>query len=278
LSYITFKNIATSGDLGSQILQYFSLYAVAKENNKTIVFPESIIDKGWGFKFCNLLDIEVSYKSDDFFKDFISIKMDPKLLRDPSLFSLDKNTNYNIDELFYLFHYWHPKYSNDIMNFSWNKNYQKEADLLYQKIKVPNKELVSIHVRRGDYLLPQHHHFCQLDTEYYSKAIEPFIDEIEKYHFVIFSNDIEWCKNNLIEGDMVTFIDPNSDYVDLLLMSMCDHNIIANSTYSWCAAYKNKNRNKKVICPKNYVKSYSAASFLNGNYYPNTWKNIDNKL
>ena len=82
MSYITFKNIATSGDLGSQILQYFSLYAVAKENNKTIVFPESIIDKGWGFKFCNLLDIEVCYKSDDFFKDFVSIKMDQTLIVD----------------------------------------------------------------------------------------------------------------------------------------------------------------------------------------------------
>lgn len=278
MSYITFKNIATSGDLGSQILQYFSLYAVAKENNKQIVFPKSIIDKGWGFKFCNLLDIEIIYKPDDFFEDFISIKMDPKLLRDPNLLSLDKNTNYNIDELFYLFHYWYPKYSNDIMNLSWNKFYQEKADQLYKKIKVPNKELVSIHVRRGDYLLPQHHHFYQLDTNYYSEAINEFIEDIEKYHFIIFSNDIEWCKDNLIEGEMVTFIDNNTDYEDLILMSMCDHNIIANSTFSWCAAYKNKNVNKKVICPKNYVKSYSPVSFLNGSYYPNTWKDINNKL
>lgn len=277
MSYITFKNIATSGDLGSQILQYFSLCAVAKENNKIIVFPESIIDKGWGFKFCNLLDIEVCYKPDDFFKCFVSIKMDQTLSVDQKMLNLDKNTNYNIDELFYLFNYWHPKYSDDVMNLSWNKDYQEIADSVFEKIRVPNKQLVSIHVRRGDYLLPQHHHFCQLDTDYYSKAIEPFLEDLEKYHFVVFSNDIEWCKNNLIEGEMVTFVEHNTDYVDLILMSMCDHNIIANSTFSWCAAYKNKNIDKKVTCPKNYVKSYSAVSFLNGNYYPSTWKNIENQ-
>jgi hypothetical protein len=76
---------------------------------------------------------------------------------------------------------------------------------------------------------------------------------------------------------MVTFMPQGIDYVDLIVMSMCDHNIIANSTYSWVAAYKNSNKNKKIICPTNYVKSYSPVSIINNNYYLHTWKNIDNE-
>jgi hypothetical protein len=276
MSYITFKNIAISGDLGSQVMQYWSLLAVAKKNNLEIIFPESVIKKGWGFKFCELLEIPIILKPDEFFKDFIPLKMDTKLLKDPKMFNLDPNKNYNVDELFFLYHYWYPDYSEYIDNINWNNKYYKEAYNIFETFRKSNKELVSIHVRRGDYLLPQHHHFCKLDNSYYEKALQYFINDIEKYHFLIFSNDIEWCKENLIEGEMVTFMPQRIDYIDLILMSMCDHNIIANSTYSWCAAYKNNNKNKIVVCPTNYVKSYSEVSFINSNYYPNTWKNIDN--
>jgi hypothetical protein len=51
--------------------------------------------------------------------------------------------------------------------------------------------MIAIHVRRGDYLLPQHDHFCKLNIDYYSEALQHYISNIEKYHFVIFSNDIE---------------------------------------------------------------------------------------
>ena len=278
MSYITFKTLGIAGDLGSQLQQYSSLYAVAKYSNKEIVFPESSLDKGWGFKFCKLVDVPLVIKPDSFFDNFVDIKPDQYSLVDHNIFELDNNTNYNINDLFHLFHYWDPKYSDDILNWKWNNIYEKEAEDLYQKIKVEGKELVSIHVRRGDYLLPQHHHFCKLDNNYYAEALQGFIEDIEKYHFIVFSNDIEWCKQNLIDGEMVTFMPQGTDCTDLILMSMCDHNIIANSSYSWWAAYRNKNKNKKIICPKNYLKSYSEVSFINGNYYPNTWKNIDNKL
>lgn len=277
MSYITFKTISSAADLGSQVQQYASMYAIAKETGKTIVFPESSFNLGWGFKFSKLLDIPIIVKEESFFNNFIDIKPNGRLIKDESVFNLDPNINYNIAETFHLFHYWYPKYSDDITNWNWNPEYYKQALDLYKNIKVEGKELVSIHVRRGDYLLPHHHHFCKLNNDYYGEAIQHFIKDIEKYHFVIFSNDIEWCKENLIEGDMVTFINPGIDCVDLILMSLCDHNIIANSSFSWWAAFKNKNKDKTVICPSNYLMSYSEFSFLNKQYYPSTWKNIDNQ-
>lgn len=278
MSYITIANLGSAGDLGSQLQQYSSLFAVAKENNKQIVFPESSVDVGWGFKFSKLIDApEVTIMPDSFFSNFVTIRPSDQVLVDSTMFQLDSDTNYNIGDLFHIHQYWSSKYSRDVFNWSWNSKHYQSALELYKTIRQPGKELVSIHVRRGDYLLPQHHHFCKLETDYYSKALEPYIEDIEKYHFVVFSNDIQWCKESLIEGEMVTFVNQGIDCVDLILMSLCDHNIIANSSYSWWAAFRNRNPHKKVTCPTNYLKQYSPVSrIMNGNYFLETWNNIDN--
>ena len=60
-------------------------------------------------------------------------------------------------------------------------------------------------------------------------------------------------------------------------MSLCDHHITANSSYSWWGAFLCKNPNKKIICPTNWLKSTHPSSWMNGNYYPPSWINIDNK-
>ena len=70
-------------------------------------------------------------------------------------------------------------------------------------------------------------------------------------NFLIFSDDIVWCKNNFV-GDKFIFIEGEEDYIDLWLMSLCNHNIIANSSFSWWGAWLNKNNNKTVIAPKNW--------------------------
>ena len=67
-------------------------------------------------------------------------------------------------------------------------------------------------------------------------------------YFLVFSDDIEWCKNN-ITGDNIVYIDSEIDYIDLYLMARCDNNIIANSSFSWWGAWLNKNENKKVVAP-----------------------------
>lgn len=274
MSYITFSLLGKSADLGSQIQQFSSMYAVAKETGKKIAFPESVLNLGWGIKFPNLIDVDIEVMPDNFFNDFVNLAPIDGVLVDHRVFDLDKNTNYNFTNLFHLYHYWYPKYKDDIFNLKWKDPYYNSAKELFESIKQPGKELVSIHVRRGDYL--NHDHFCKLDTDYYGKAVEQFIPEIEKYHFVVFSNDIEWCKQNLIEGEMVTFMNQGTDYIDMILMSMCDHNIIANSSFSWWAAFRNTNESKKVLCPENYIKSYSPFSFMNRNWYPNTWTSIYN--
>jgi len=104
--------------------------------------------------------------------------------------------------------------------------------------------VVAVHVRRGDYTnLQDHHPLCTLD--YYEKSMAMFEDS----SFLVFSDDIEWCKEN-IKGPRVMYSEENSAARDLQLMASCDYNIIANSSFSWWGAWLNDNPYKKVIAPK----------------------------
>ena len=275
MSFITFDNLGSAADLGSQMQQFASMYAIAKETGKEIVFPESQLRLGWGIKFQHFIDVPFRVEPDNFFKGFKILHPTDGLLVDKSVFELDPDTNYVITNLLHLYHYWFPKYAKDVYDWKWNVKYYEEAVKKYESLSPSGKQIVGLHVRRGDYL--NHDHFCKLDVRYYSAAIESYIENIERYHFLVFSNDIEWCKQNLIEGEMVTFVEPGIDYVDLIALSLCDHIVIANSSFSWWAAYRRKNLLGDVTCPKNYLKEYSMFNFINKNYYPPSWKSVDNE-
>jgi len=117
--------------------------------------------------------------------------------------------------------------------------------------KIQELEFVSIHVRRTDYLALSDIHL-NLDTAYYEEAISNFPQE--KSVFLIFSDDVEFVQKeplfqNLVNKHIVTNQD---DEYCFWLMSACDHNIIANSSYSWWASYINSNPNKLVVSPSKW--------------------------
>lgn len=105
---------------------------------------------------------------------------------------------------------------------------------------------VAIHVRRGDYV--NNPFYVDLTkTNYYQKAIEEF--EPEK-NFMIFSDDPEFCKTlPWVKSGKFHVMDRGDELADLNLMSSCESQIIANSSFSWWAAFLNTNPNKKVIAP-----------------------------
>jgi len=107
---------------------------------------------------------------------------------------------------------------------------------------------VSIHIRRGDYAGG----FPMMEKEYYEQAIHHFVKKYKNLYFVVFSNDMEWAKKN-IQFDDGVYVDWNTgidSWKDMYLMSLCKHNIIANSSFSWWGAWLNNNDNKEVIAPK----------------------------
>lgn len=108
---------------------------------------------------------------------------------------------------------------------------------------------VAIHVRRGDYTYAQG--FSVTPVAYYQKALSFIHKKVKKPHYVVFSDDIEWCKKNLTFIPTPTFIEPHqNEVIDFLLLSRCKHDIIANSTFSWWGAWLNQNPQKIVLFPK----------------------------
>ena len=77
---------------------------------------------------------------------------------------------------------------------------------------------------------------------YYNKALDSFPKDIP---VLVFSDDIEYCKENLV-GDRFTFVNKNKDFCDLMLMSLCKHHIIANSSFSWWGAWLSDSKGLKI--------------------------------
>ena len=109
------------------------------------------------------------------------------------------------------------------------------------------------------------------------QAINTINSQIENPKFYIFSDNFEWCKENLSFCDPV-YVDWNPtsgpiNYLDMQLMSNCKHNIIANSSYSWWGAWLNNNPNKIVIGPKKWFNS-SSEKFDSTDIIPENWIKI----
>lgn len=162
----------------------------------------------------------------------------------------------------------------------WQSEYyfQKHKDVVYSDFSPSFEEIikcktliepdsVSIHVRRTDYVTSNGYHPIQ-PISYFSYAIDAIGDYNKLY---VFSDEIDWCKTNLKFKNMV-FMEGRSGIEDMRLMSFCKHNVIANSSFSWWAAWLNQNPYKKIVAPKNW---FGAQANLNASdIVPAEWITI----
>ncbi len=129
--------------------------------------------------------------------------------------------------------------------------------------KITSVNSVSMHVRRGDYVnLPSANAFHGLcSMTYYENAFSKLQAEEQNLEIFVFSDDITWCKQNFNFRVNTHFVEhTDKAYWDLYLMSLCKHNIIANSSFSWWGAWLNQHTNKRVFVPEYWftnIKSHS---------------------
>jgi len=150
-----------------------------------------------------------------------------------------------------------------------------DNDFWYNEIKSATVP-VAIHVRRGDYTTNpetlKFHGIC--DTSYYEKAVSAILAKHAKAQFFIFSDDIGAAAAELGHlSDNMRFVEHNTPRIaayDMLLMSHCRHNIIANSTYSWWGAWLNENPDKIVIAPERWF-SDEAMQAQTADLIPESW-------
>lgn len=127
------------------------------------------------------------------------------------------------------------------------------SDRLADRLRDPAS--VAVHVRRTDYL--RNVSLVSLDTGYYRAAMKRIRENVSGARFHIFSDDPEWCVANLRGDDISVRMksDPFSPLADLHLMSLASHHIIANSSYSWWAAWLGKKEGQRVLVPDRWFQS-----------------------
>lgn len=155
-----------------------------------------------------------------------------------------------------------------------SKSLSDTASDLMQKIK-RDPSAISVHVRRGDYV--GHKVLDNICTEeYYKKAIGEIVNSVDNPHFYVFSNDLHWPREHLNFPIGTEYVSsPNlKDDEDLILMSACKHNIIANSSFSWWGAWLNPNPDKIVIAPKKWAHGWYNNKIKLRNIIPTAWTKI----
>ena len=162
--------------------------------------------------------------------------------------------------------------------------FQNDLEDIYKAYKFPpfnkpeNKDLsrdvksnnsVSIHIRGGDYIsTPELYNLygCVCDKDYYNKAIDYIRSKVANPHFYVFTNDQDWYRENItIDDSERTLIDWNKgedSFRDMQLMSLCRHQILANSSFSWWASYLNRNEGITISPSKWTSKDNQKDIFL----------------
>tara|TARA_R100000426_G_scaffold86420_1_gene67856 strand:- start:663 stop:1472 length:810 start_codon:yes stop_codon:yes gene_type:complete len=261
------------GGLGNQMFQYAMGRSLAERNNTELIVDTSFLeDKNSGVTVFR--DYEL-----DLFPNIKEKKLQSSVEAVPfyeSHFHCDERLlNVKTSQNIYMTGYWQTyKYFNDINDtiieeFKFPIIQDERTRLLQEEIVSRNS--VMINVRRSDYLTDSL--FENLDMDYYNQSVEKITDMVDDPMFYVFSDDIEWCRENFTE-DKFFIVDKSyagPKYIDYLhLMSSCKHHIIPNSTFAWWAAwlhqgedqivtypskwFTDKSKDTKDICPPEWIK------------------------
>jgi hypothetical protein len=161
--------------------------------------------------------------------------------------------------------YWERNKSFLCENYSFDKEFLEISSGFWDNIE--NSVSAAIHIRKGDYLNSKH--FRNIDLSYYKKAIKHLLEFEKNTKFYIFTDDIKWVKENLFELKKISsnvFLAESSDLnisgLDMYVMSLFNHNIISNSTYSWWAAYLNRFPEKKCFAPYDWTNDAVTNKYI----------------
>jgi hypothetical protein len=281
--------ISIVGGIGNQMFQYALGYSMARERNTTLYLDTyKYNNKKYiysdGFLLQKAFDIEANLTNENELFSTLGIfykvrkfshrpgvkKLLCNFYKEKNPFIYDENLHAIKKSKFYLEGYWQSykyfeKHINELRDlflprFHSISDYHKKILENFLPINA-----VSIHVRRGDYVTNKIYSkiFHLTDMNYFKTSIELIRSRVKNPTFYIFSNDITWVKNQSIFQDM-NLIDGSNlpPYNDYYLMSLCNHHIISNSTFSWWPAYLNNHPNKIVISPKKWSNFNSDLSDL----------------
>ncbi len=273
------------GGLGNQLFQYAAARTVAMNNNSILKLDLSWYNNSNSRPYLlnafNTSPIEASINEIKHLKEITIKKLLQKfILKNNNYKYIDKSTGFDkkfefIQNNTYMSGYYQSeKYFTSIEHiirkeFCLKKPISTRYNDVVSKIQTHNS--ISLHIRRGDY----HAINNILSLNYYYSAIEIMGNLLNKQLLLIaFSDDIDWAKKNLFVNYPIIFIDGGNDfdsYEEMYLMSICKHNIIANSSFSWWGAWLNNNPQKIVIAPATWHAYSNTILLSQKDIVPESW-------
>lgn len=262
------------GGLGNHLFQIAMLYMFAKHSKKKMVFKyqENLQDRFnlprktfWNSLFKNTEGTEGTEGTPNNFSvigetEYNQIHFNTMYERHPHKYA---NLPYTFEGNILLKGYFQSfKYIDDDIRKKMIDLVYSNGDLMhtaydkYNEIKkrfgCEDDDMASVHIRRTDFIWLDNFNY-NLETDYYKKALEI----ANKKYIVVFSDDIEWCKQNIdrnwYDYKDIYFVDINNVEIEFILMSMFQHNIIANSTFSlWASFISTYQPAKIIVAPKNW--------------------------
>lgn len=262
--------IKLQGGLGNQMFQYAFGKNISNLTNRKLILDLSFLNnrdlgpdfvyRDYDLDIFDLKDVSVvNYYDKDY--ELILEDFNPNITVE-SINKFIKEIIHNTSETIYLDGYWSsPQYFNKIDFNLKQKCLIESNDLLF---KIQNTNSVMLNIRRADFLNNDFH--GTYGKEYILKGIDNLTKKFTDLNFFIFSDDIEWCENNLNDIPNSTIVTHthkgNKFYNYFLLMCECKHFIIPNSTFAWWAAYLSKHKNKKVLYPEIWLKAFDSECKL----------------
>lgn len=280
------------------MFQYAALRAIELRTNYTCKLDISSFKKyslHQGFELDKIFSMPISFASKSDLRSILGWQANSNIrnkLLNPSLkflrsnnFILESDKNFLAGTFqpmdgSYLSGYWQSeKYFQDFRSLI-RKDFSFSSELCGLNLDVASKinstNSISLHIRRGDYVANQRsfaiHGVCSL--EYYHSAMERIQEKVDFPTYFIFSDDLEWARENLKTKFPSVYVEHNKEsqsYNDMRLMSLCKHHIIANSSFSWWGAWLNPSGVKIVISPKRW---YADKSRTIDNLIPKSWVQI----
>jgi len=226
---ISFNDFGKHARLGNQLFQLATIISLSLDNNDDFMISNFLYQEYYNMKIRIGNSNFDKYVEEDFSYNKIPYKKDLDIF---GYFQSEKYFKHN------------EKYINEF--FQIKKRYEYYLKDKYNDLL---KNSLSLHIRRGDYVNSKAY-MDLTKTDYYTKAIEYVKSNKKIDNILLFSDDIEWCKRN-IKISNIHYI-REKDILELYLMSYCENNIIANSSFSWWASWLNQNTNKIIIAPKKW--------------------------
>ena len=282
------------GGLGNQMFQYAAARALSLSKDQPLYLDTQDFE-GYtlhnGFLLNTVFGLRTKIAGPELIQMTLGLgnqKFVKKLIKRPIFkhfrgrnFIVEPHTHYwpqieSVSDNCYLYGYWQTEkyfktYENIIReDFYFHNNLDSYNAAL--KSKIEGTTSVSIHIRRGDYVSDSKTskimNVCGI--KYYEDAIDKISLQVDSPHFYIFSDEMQWVRENFPFSYPVTFVNQNTknnSHIDMQLMSACKHNIIANSSFSWWGAWLNPNPKKIIIAPsKWFINSNDDSDII-----PSTW-------